>query len=225
MNRLSGVWRSVFLALLTAGVVGSAAWLVFFSSVLGVRDIRVVGNLTVPAQQIQQATGVTEGKPLATVDVDEVAGRVKKLRQVESAVVSRGWPGTLLVEIVEREPVAVMPVGTKAALIDRHGVVTEIKDIAPPSLPVLRVDRPQPGDPTIGAALAVIDALPEDLARRVAEVVATSPEAVSLRLKDGRAIVWGGRDRSAAKARIIATLLKRPADTYDVSSPDVVTVK
>ncbi|MFJ2029368.1 cell division protein FtsQ/DivIB [Streptosporangium sp. NPDC087985] len=217
--------RSAFLALLTVGVVGTAAWLVFFSSVLGVRDIQVVGNLGVPAQQIQQATGVPEGRPLAVVDMAQVEERIMKIRQIESARVSRGWPGTLVVEVVEREPVAVVPVGTRSALMDRHGVMIEVKDIAPPSLPVLRVDHPQPGDPATGAALAVIKALPDDLAPRVAEVLAPSPETVSLRLKDGRAVVWGGRDRPRDKARILTTLLKRPADTYDVSSPDVVTVK
>ncbi|GHH62342.1 hypothetical protein GCM10017673_01150 [Streptosporangium violaceochromogenes] len=219
------MWRSGFLALLAAGVVGVAAWLVFFSSVLGVREVQVVGNFAVPAQQIRQAAGVAEGRPLATVDVAEVRSRVMAIRQVESAAVSRGWPGTLVVRVVEREPVAVVPVGGRSALVDRYGMVTEIKDVAPPTLPVLRVSRPQPGDPSAAAALAAIGALPEGLAPRVAEVLAPSPENVSLRLKDGRRVVWGGGDRPADKARILVTLLERPADTYDVSSPDVVTVK
>jgi cell division protein FtsQ len=219
------VWRSAFLALLTVGVVGIAAWLVFFSSVLGVREIQVVGNLGLPAQQIQQVAGVADGKPLATVDVAEVEDRIGRIPQIESVAVSRGWPGTLLVEIVEREPVAVIQDGPKSALMDRHGMVTEIRDVAPPTLPVLRVDHPGPNDPATVTALTVLGALPEDLAPRVAEVLAPSAETVSLRLKDGRTVVWGGGDRPADKARILVTLLRRPADTYDVSSPDVVTVK
>lgn len=222
---MNGMWRSAFLALLAVGVVGVAAWLVFFSSVLGVREVQVAGNLAVPAQQIRQVAGVAEGRPLAGVDVAEVENRIRGIRQVESVVVSRGWPGTLVVRIVEREPVAVVPAGGKFALVDRHGVVTEIRDVAPPTLPVLRVARPQAGDPATDVALTVIGALPDDLAPRVAEVLAPSPETVSLRLKDGREVVWGGGDRPADKVRILVTLLKRPADTYDVSSPDVVTVK
>ncbi|WP_440097831.1 cell division protein FtsQ/DivIB [Streptosporangium sp. H16] len=222
---MNGVWRSAFLALLTVGVVGIAAWLVFFSPVLGVRDIQVVGNAGLSAEQIRRAAEVAADTPLATVDVAEVEGRVGRIPQVESVTVSRGWPGTLRVEVVEREPVAVVPVGERSALMDRHGVVTEVKDAAPPALPVLRVSRPGPADPATAAALTVITALPENLARKVAEVLAPSAETVSLRLKDGRAIVWGGGDRPADKARILVTLLKRPADTYDVSSPDVVTVR
>ncbi|MFF5107737.1 cell division protein FtsQ/DivIB [Streptosporangium sp. NPDC000509] len=222
---MNGVWRSAFLALLTVGVVGIAAWLVFFSPVLGVREIQVVGNAGLSAEQIRQAAQVAEDMPLATVDVAEVEGRIGRISQVESVTVSRGWPGTLRVEVVEREPVAVVPVGDRSALMDRHGIVTELRNVAPPALPVLRVSRPGPADPATAAALKVITALPQNLARRVAEVLAPSAETVSLRLKDGRAIVWGGGDRPADKVRILVTLLKRPADTYDVSSPDVVTVK
>ncbi|GAA2909289.1 hypothetical protein GCM10010517_75730 [Streptosporangium fragile] len=222
---MNGVWRSAFLALLTVGVVGTAAWLVFFSPVLGVREIQVVGNASLSAERIRQAVGVAQGMPLATVDVAEVEGRVGGIPQVESVAVSRGWPGTLRVEVVEREPVAVVPLAGKSGLMDRNGVVIEARAVAPPTLPVLRVDRPGPADAATRAALTVIGALPESLARQVAEVLAPSAETVSLRLKDGRAVVWGGGDRPADKARILVTLLKRPADTYDVSSPDVVTVK
>ncbi|MBB2912865.1 cell division protein FtsQ [Streptosporangium becharense] len=222
---MNGVWRSAFLVLLTVGVVGTAAWLVFFSSVLGVREIQVAGNAGLPAERIRQAAGVARGTPLATVDVAEIEKRVGGIPQVESVEVGRNWPGTLRVEVVEREPVAVVPVSGRSALMDRHGVVIEARDVAPPTLPVLRVDRPGPSDPATRAGLTVIGALPDDLARRVAEVLAPSAETVSLRLKDGRAVVWGGGDRPADKAQILVTLLKRPADTYDVSSPDVVTVK
>nr|WP_221473888.1 FtsQ-type POTRA domain-containing protein [Planomonospora venezuelensis] len=213
------------MGLLTAGVVGTAAWLVFVSPVLGVREIRVAGNFDVPAEQIRQATGVADGKPLATVDAAEVEGRIARIRRIESARVSRSWPGTLVVEVVERTPMAVLPVGGAFALVDRHGVVIEMKGAAPPALPVLRLNRPGPGDPATAAALAVVGALPEELAFRVAEVLAPSAETVSLRLRDGRSVVWGGPDRPADKARVLSALLGRPADIYDVSSPDVVTVK
>ncbi|MEU4224509.1 FtsQ-type POTRA domain-containing protein [Nonomuraea sp. NPDC026600] len=217
--------RDAFLALLTAGVVGTAAWLVFFSPVLGVRSIDIVGNVTVPAERIEQQAGVPQLHPLATVDLAGVEGRVMKIRQLASAKVDRVWPGTLRIEVVEREPVAAVTAGGKAALIDKTGVVIEIKDMVPPGLPTLKLDRPAAGDPTTMAALQVIQSLPDDLAAKVRLVRASSPEGVSLELSDGRSVVWGGSDRGADKARILATLLRRKADVYDVSSPDVVTLK
>lgn len=222
---MSRVGRPAVLLLLTAAVVGIAAWLVFFSPVLGVREIQVVGNAGLSAEQVRQTAQVAGGVPLATVDVAEVKARIAAIARVESVKVSRTWPDTLRVEIVEREPVAVVPTGGGSALMDRFGVVVEVRAVAPPTLPVLRVARPDPRDPATAAALTVITALPSDLARRVAEVLAPSAETVSLRLKDGREIMWGGGDRPADKAKILVTLLERRADSYDVSSPDVVIVK
>jgi cell division protein FtsQ len=217
--------RNAFLVLLTAGVVGSAAWLVFFSPVLGVRSIDIVGNLTVPAERIEKEAGVPDLHPLATVDLAGVETRVLRIRQLASAKVDRVWPGTLRIEVVEREPVAAVPAGGKAALIDKEGVVIEIRDVAPPGLPILRVDRPAAGDPATVAALKVIQSLPDDLAAKVRVVRASTPEGVSLELSDGRSVVWGGADRGEDKARILTSLLRRKATVYDVSSPDVVTLK
>ncbi|WP_188192774.1 cell division protein FtsQ/DivIB [Nonomuraea sp. SYSU D8015] len=218
--------RTAFLVLLTAGVVGTAAWLVFFSPVLGVRSIEIVGNLTVPSERIKQQAGVADLHPLATVNLADVQTRVLGIRQLASAKVDRVWPGTLKIEVVEREPVAAVPAGDKVAIVDKQGVVIELKSALPPMLPLLKVDRPASGDPAMMAALQVIQALPDEVAPKVREVRAGTAEGVTLLLSDGRSVVWGGPDRPEEKGRILASLLKREkANVYDVSSPDVVTLK
>ncbi|NRQ36555.1 FtsQ-type POTRA domain-containing protein [Nonomuraea sp. NN258] len=217
--------RTAFLVLLTAGVVGTAAWLVFFSPVLGVRSIEIVGNLTVPSERIKQQAAVADLHPLATVDLAGVQNRVLGIRQLADAKVDRVWPGTLKIQVVEREPIAALQVGGKVAIIDKQAVVIELKDTLPPLLPVLKVDRPAANDPVTMAALQVIQAVPGTVSAKVREVRATSAEAVSLELSDGRTIVWGGPDRPQEKARILTELLRRKAAVYDVSSPDVVTLR
>ncbi|MGP3955036.1 cell division protein FtsQ/DivIB [Nonomuraea sp. 3N208] len=218
--------RTAFLVLLTAGVVGTAAWLVFFSPVLGVRSIEIVGNLTVPSERIEQQAGVADLHPLATVDLAGVQSRVLGIRQLASAKVDRVWPGTLKIEVVEREPIAVIAAGDKFAVVDKQAVVIEVKSAAPPLLPLLKVDRPAAGDPALMAALQVIQAVPDEVAPKVRQVRAGTAEGVTLELSDGRSVVWGGPDRPEEKGRILASLLKREkATVYDVSSPDVVTLK
>ncbi|MFC4589843.1 cell division protein FtsQ/DivIB [Sphaerisporangium corydalis] len=219
-------WRTVFAVLLSCGVVGAAAWLVFFSPVLGVRDVAVSGNGDLPADQVRLAAAVPDDQPMATVDLEQVRRRVAALRQVESASVERRWPATLAVRVVVRRPVAVVVLTSgQVAVLDRHGVAIEVRQLAPSGLPALRVDHFAEGDPATRAALAVAAGLPGDLARRIETVRAGSPEDVSLSLLDGRTIVWGGAERTRDKARVALTLLQRPADSYDVSSPDVVAVK
>jgi cell division protein FtsQ len=218
-------WRVLFPAALAAGVLGAAAWVVLFSSVLGVREVVVTGNAVLGADEVRRAAAVPDGEPMARVDLDEVRDRVAALRQVESAAVERGWPRTLRIRVVERTPVAAVPLGGRAALVDRYGVVVELRGSAPAGLPVLRVGRPGPGDPATREALRVLTGLPADLAGRLREVSAPGPASVTLLLADGRTVVWGGADRGTAKARILLTLLRQPGERYDVSSPDVAVVR
>ncbi|MBP2702343.1 FtsQ-type POTRA domain-containing protein [Microbispora sp. RL4-1S] len=197
----------------------------FFSPVLGVREVAIAGNSRIPAEQLRQAAGVRAGTPLATVDLGEVERRVGAVRAVESARVERNWPGTLRVTVVERTPVAAVPQGATTAVVDRYGVVLQQVAVAPPGLPVLRVQRAGIDDLATRAALAVLRTLPPEVRDRVSEVRAPSPGNVTLRLSDGRAVVWGDSRHGPDKARVLLAVLAKPGHTYDVSSPQVVTVK
>jgi len=44
-------------------------------------------------------------------------------------------------------------------------------------------------------------------------------------LNDGREVIWGTTDRTEEKALKLGALLTQPGHTYDVSSPDLPTVK
>src|SRR3954471_12433348 len=87
-------------------VVGGLLWMVYGTSVLGVRDVQVVGIEVLTPLQVEQAADVRMNEPLARVDLDAVRARVQALAAVDRAAVSRSWPATLKVEVVERTPVA-----------------------------------------------------------------------------------------------------------------------
>ncbi|MFC6087205.1 cell division protein FtsQ/DivIB [Sphaerisporangium aureirubrum] len=222
---MSAPWRTGLAVLLFCAVVAAAAWLVFFSPVLGVRKVAVSGNHGLSAEEVRRAAAVPPQQPLAAVDVEGVRRRVAALRQVESVTVERAWPSTLRIRLDERVPLAALPVPGGAAVVDRHAVVIETREATPVGLPVLRVGSFGPDDPATTAALAVVRGLPWELSRRVQEVRATTGRDVSLRLADGRTIMWGDAERTRDKARVAIALLERPGDAYDVSTPDVVTVK
>jgi len=65
----------------------------------------------------------------------------------------------------------------------------------------------------------VVAELPRSLARSLRAVQAPSATGVTLTLRSGVTIVWGGTDRPAAKARELALLMRTHARHYDVSAP------
>jgi cell division protein FtsQ len=126
--------------------------------------------------------------------------------------------------VVERVPLAVKDFPDGPHLYDRDGV-----DFAtgppPPALPYLDVDNPGPADPPTRAALGVLTALRPEVAGQVGRIAAPSVASITLTLTDGRVVVWGTNDRTEEKAEKLGALLTQPGRTYDVSSPDLPTVK
>ncbi|HEX6497589.1 MAG TPA: FtsQ-type POTRA domain-containing protein [Micromonosporaceae bacterium] len=221
--RAAAPWLSAAVVVAIGAVAG---WLVLNTSLLGVDRITVEGAHLVSADQVRQAAAVPLGTPLARVDADAVRRRlVAALPPVRSAHVRRGWPSTLVVQVIERTPVAVVPHGRGFLLVDADGVGYLAVPSRPGGLPLVRVAHPAPDDATTRAALTVLGALTPKLRDGLGALVADAPTRIRLEMADGRVVVWGDATENAAKARVATSLLARPGTTIDVSAPDVVTVR
>ncbi len=215
--------KPVLWGLLGAVVVGGLGWTVYGTTVLGLRAIEVNGSVLASPDQVRAAAAVADGTPLARVDTDQVAARVRGLPSVASVEVSRSWPHTLVIDVVERTAAGVVPVDGGFAVLDGTGVVFNRVPEQPPAVVLLRLAAPGPDDAATKAALAVLAALTPQLRQGLAEVDAPSPNRITLQLADGRVVVWGDADRSATKATVATALLGTGASTIDVSIPDVAT--
>jgi cell division protein FtsQ len=212
------VWRYVVvLALLIVLLVGGV-WMVFFSSVLAVEGVEVHGTKQLSSAQVRAAAGVTDGEPLARVDLDAVRARVEALAEVRSADVTRQWPHDVRIEIEERVAIAVIEIGGQARGLDKDGVVFREYHQAPPGLPHVQTSSGTDTD-ALREAAAVVSAMPRDLASRVDHVEVETIDRISLVLQDGRTVMWGSADQSEEKAEVLMELLREDAQRYDVSVP------
>lgn len=208
--------------LVIAGV--GLALVLYFTPAMAARNIVVTGTGTVTREEVLDAAQVRIGTPLLQINTNQVADRVAAIRRVASARVQRQYPSALRITIVERVPVAVKDFPDGPHLFDRDGV-----DFAtgppPPALPYIDVADPGPTDPTTKAALQVLLALRPEVAGQVGRIAAPSLASITLTLGDGRVVIWGTTDRTDEKAEKLAALLTQPGKVYDVSSPDLPTVK
>ncbi len=210
-------------ALLSVVVVGLGL-LLYFTPIMSARNIVVTGLGAVSQEEVVTSAAVQSGTPLLQVDTDAVAERVAAIRRVASARVQRQYPSTLRITVIERVPVVVKDYPDGPHLFDKDGV-----DFAtappPPGVPYLDAENPGPSDPATKAALQVMTSLRPEVAGQVGRISAPSVAAISLTLTDGRVVVWGTTDRTEEKALKLGALLTQPGQTYDVSSPDLPTVK
>ena len=211
---------SVVLALVGVGL----GLILYLTPAMSARDIVVTGIGAVTREEVLDAARVRPGTPLLQINTDQVADRVAAIRRVASARVQRQYPSALRITIVERVPVAMKDFPDGPHLFDRDGV-----DFAtgqpPPGLPYIDVANPGPTDPTTKAALQVLTALRPEVGGQVGRIAAPSVASITLTLNDGRMVIWGTTDRTTEKAEKLAALLTQPGKTYDVSSPDLPTVK
>ena len=223
-------WRVAFYALLAAGLLAVAGWVVFLSPLLVVRSVVVTGTHLVPRAEVLAAAGVEPGTPLIRVNTAQAAARVDAIGQVRGARVSRSWPDRVVIAVRERVPALVLTApGGGYDLLDSGGVVVRWSASRVRGLPLYLTSVPVTalrGDQDLAATAAVLGELPASLRRSVNSVTAPAPDQVTLGLAGGPAgpgrrvtVLWGGTDRAAAKARELAVLMRSRLSYYDVSAP------
>lgn len=215
------------LALALVGVfLCGAVFAVFFSPLLGVKAVTIIGAPDALTAKIRTVVDIPDGIPLARVDLDGVATEVVALPEVSDVDVSRGWPDTLAISVNPRVPVAVTSANGQFWLLDAAGYPYLAVAAPPAGLVTVQLVTPGEGDPSTVAALTVAAALTPELRARVAEISARTVFDVELTLTDGTRITWGAATQSAEKMQILPALLAAQQGTlYDITDPTLVSVR
>jgi cell division protein FtsQ len=211
-------WRVVLAVGLALAAVVGGIWLVFFSSVLAVDGVEVQGNRLLSESEVREAAAAPLGEPLARTDLEAIAARIEGLSAVASVEVTRAWPDKVLVEIVEREAVAVIDDDGRLRGMDAEGVVFREFKSLPTTLPRLKIAPDTRGE-AMAEGAAVVGVLPAHIVSKIDFVDVVTVDEITLHLRDGRTVVWGSADESEQKARVLDALLRHRFDVYDVSVP------
>lgn len=208
-----GVGGAVLLLL-----VGVLVWLLLFSSVLDARSVKVEGLKLLEEQTVVDTAAVPIGTPLARIRTGEVADRVGALSEVRNAFVTREFPNTIKLRVVEREPLFQTSTGGTFTYIDSDAVVVRDGQPRHDQLPVARI--PKPDERKLLDVGVVVAALPDAVTSQTDSIELRSVDRIEVNLKDGRKVVWGSAEESDLKAQVIEPLLQVEAKIYDVTAPN-----
>lgn len=232
-RRRSGRWqrwrRYAYLAL-TVVLAAVVVWLVWFSTVLGVRHVEVEGAETIKPHDIVVRAAIAQGRPLARVDTTAAEARVTGFDRIESVTVRRSWPNTITVAVTERHAVAWIRSDGKIRGLDRFGIDFRDYAKAPKGLLEVRVStqvsaRRQAA--LVEAAKVITGILRSDkkLYGDIDRVEVGSKDSVELVLSKNRTVRWGSAADEAQKIAVLRPLLDISARTYDVSAPEQPTTR
>jgi cell division protein FtsQ len=203
-----------------------AGWASTRSPLLDVDRIEVVGATATPQAAVVAASGVRLGLPLVDLDETTSLRGVVDLPWVRSASISRQWPSTVTITVVEREAVAAAPsADSRWALVDSNGQVVAWTDSAGDLPPLAGIPPAGPPGSTLGgssaaALLRVAATVPDGLRARLKAVVAGDGGNVELELQEGARVRLGEPEQLAEKFRSALSVLAQ-VDTRGVSTLDV----
>lgn len=216
-------WRKALALVLVVGLLATGTWLVFFSSVLAVTGVQIQGTDVLSPKEVRKAARVPMDVPLATVDLRAIKDRVENLAPVASVDVSRAWPHRVLIDVTERQAVAV--VNREGVLwgLDGHGVLFRTYS-SKPDLPLLQVSA-STDSTAMAEAARVVSVLPSSLLTQIAYVDVRSIDGISFHLQSGAIVNWGSADSATQKSEVLQVLLKQKARVYDVTVPTRPTIR
>ncbi|HEY5222093.1 MAG TPA: FtsQ-type POTRA domain-containing protein [Microbacteriaceae bacterium] len=205
-------------------VVLGGAVLAAYSPLMALHSIDVVGTTRLKPAAIATALDGQLGKPLPLIDFGAIKKELGTFGLIRSYSTETHPPGTLVVRIVERQPVGLLKTGSGYELVDPAGVVISRSAQRPTGYPVIQLAgtaESAGSAPGFTAATAVLSVLPASVLPQVDSVSAKTTDDVALTLIGGKTVLWGGPDQSELKAADLAALLKDApsASVYDVSAP------
>ncbi|MFD7610316.1 cell division protein FtsQ/DivIB [Streptomyces sp. NPDC059828] len=227
----SRVFRLRMLLAVSALVVlsGAGIWLLYGSSWLRIEEVRVAGTTVLTPREVERAAAVPVGSPLVSVDLDGIEARLRQeMPRIDSVEAVRSWPRGVELTVVERKPVLLVEEGGKFVELDAKGVRFATVDTPPKGLPLLEATGLQPSSlrrfgeqRLVREAVRATSGLPPGAARALRSVEIRSYDFITMKLTQGRTVMWGSGDDGEAKARALAALLKAQPDAryFDVSAP------
>ena len=220
--------RRVIGSLLAAALLGGAVWGAFWSPLLDVRRVQVLGAEHTSAREVRDALGLGTDDNLLLMSTGDVAKIVESLPWVKRAEVHRRLPGTVRIKIEERKAALAVTVAAGTWTIDASGRVLEEGSPGPrlPTLTGAVLTEVEPGDSLKGreirAGLEVWASLPKKVSAEVVSVVAPARERIALALRNGTLVRYGGADHLDAKNEVLVAILGRlSADNASASYIDV----
>jgi cell division protein FtsQ len=195
------------------------------SALTDVDTIAVTGWTHDERDQIVAASGIAPGMQLTDLDTGLAARRIERLVPwVAAARVSRSWPSSVRITVVERRAVAQVRSGDRWLLTDSSGHLLEAQPYPQPGVPLLEGEAPDARagdvlDTTAARAVGLLSQMSPAMSDRVNGLRLRGSD-VELLLTPTVTVAFGPSDQVQMKLLALETVLAR-VDQSCVAAIDV----
>jgi len=187
---------------LKRGIVALFIFIFIAAAILGakllvrafpVKNIMVSGNYHLEESEITEAVNIRDGSSLVELSLDELKARLKRNAWIRKVSLRKRFPDTIMVDVEEAVPRALLSLDGQIFLLDTGGnVLEEIEGESTSFLPVIVGINPKKDRGGILEALKLIDALDENdiLSRKESVEIMLKPYGLVMNM-DGEYVKVG----------------------------------
>lgn len=210
-------------------IVVAAVLLVIFGSIFvyrsdlfHVNNVQINGVSHLASQEITEIAAVPADSTLLRLDAAGIKQRLEDNAWVQSATIHRSLPDTIVIDVTERTPGAVVRINDKQTWVistDSSWLSAATEDDWNNDMRIIDVSnsiaQPVSGsectDGGIKNALAILDGISDDLKSQIQSISAESSIKTSLNLKNGITVAFGDSSNIQLKEAAINELLSQYA--------------
>ena len=195
---------------------------VYRSDLFHVNNVQINGVSHLTSQEITEIAAVPADSTLLRLDAAGIKQRLEDNAWVQSATIHRPLPDTIVIDVTERTPGAVVRINDKQTWVistDCSWLSAATEDDWNNDMRIIDVSnsiaQPVSGsectDGGIKNALAILDGISDDLKSQIQSISAESSIKTSLNLKNGITVAFGDSSNIQLKEAAINELLSQYA--------------
>ncbi|QRQ77434.1 cell division protein FtsQ/DivIB [Glutamicibacter protophormiae] len=198
-----------------------------FSPVLAAKKIEVTGTKLLSEKQLLESLAPLEGTPLPRISEAKVEELLGEQPAIDSIVVRAQMPDTLVVEIHEEVPVAILVDGKTNYLVsDTGGKLKKLGAKDKTKLPKIKASDATKDPEQFKLLTSILSGVDAKVLEQVSTASLTEAGFMELALPQKRTLIWGNGDNAALKNQVTQIFLNNSKDsaeakkTIDVSNPE-----
>lgn len=204
-----------------------AVLILSFSPVLAAKNIEVSGTKLLSEQKLLDDLEPLRGTPLPRISESRVEELLGDQPAIEQIVVRAQMPDTLVVEIVEAIPVAILVDGDRKDLVSETGA--RLKNLGKDDdtkLPKIKASDATKDPGQFKMLTGILSTVDSKILGQVSSASLTEAGFVELNLPQKRTLIWGDEEKANLKNQVVMIFLedlKENPDakkTIDVSNPE-----
>ncbi|MCW4464420.1 FtsQ-type POTRA domain-containing protein [Glutamicibacter sp. MNS18] len=222
--------RRKLILIITGSVVllSLAAVLVLsFTPLLAAKHVQVTGTTLVDGEQLGERLAVLEGTPLPRISESMVQDLVGEQPAIDELVVRAQMPDTLVVEVIEAEPVAILVDGEARHLVSSDG--RKLKNLGEDEeykLPTIAASERTEDPEAFQLLTGILSTIDTEVIEQISSATLTQADFVELALPKKRSLIWGDENKPALKNQVAKIFLEEldssenPPKVIDISNPE-----